>query len=198
MSDHTKQMVFGLDLGDKRTQGFGLDRESKEITEFAIPTTRSGIRRIFSGRARARVALETGTHSPWVAQELEALGHEVIVANARQVALIHRSDNKSDRIDAERLCRLADYDPRMLHPIRHRGHASHADLAVLKARHQLVEVRTKLILHVQGMTKSFGERLKGSSAPTFARQVKDRIPKQLAPALAPILEILESLTETGV
>jgi hypothetical protein len=39
-----------------------------------------------------RVALETGTHSAWVSQLLEGLGHEVIVANAGQIPAITGSD----------------------------------------------------------------------------------------------------------
>ncbi len=39
---------------------------------------------------RSRIALETGTHSPWVSRLLSELGHEVIVAHARNVRLIER------------------------------------------------------------------------------------------------------------
>jgi hypothetical protein len=37
---------------------------------------------------RSRIALETGMHSPWGGRLLSELGHEVIVAHARNVRLI--------------------------------------------------------------------------------------------------------------
>ena len=69
----------------------------------------------------SRVALEVGTHSPWVSRQLAAMGHEVIVANPQKVRLITQSVKKNDRMDAEQLARLARVDPKLLSPIRHRG-----------------------------------------------------------------------------
>ena len=42
---------------------------------------------------------------------LQSLGHEVIVANPRQVKLITESSRKDDRLDAQTLARLARIDP---------------------------------------------------------------------------------------
>jgi len=70
---------------------------------------------------RSRVALETGTHSPWVSRLLQALGHEVIVAHARNVRLIGESRRKDDRIDARTLARLARVDPQLLSTVQHRS-----------------------------------------------------------------------------
>jgi hypothetical protein len=33
---------------------------------------------------RSRIALEIGTHAPWISRLLGELGHEVIVTNARK------------------------------------------------------------------------------------------------------------------
>ncbi len=55
----------------------------------------------FGARPRCRIAVEVGTHSPWVSRLLSSLGYEVIVANARQVKLISQSSRKDlDRLDA--------------------------------------------------------------------------------------------------
>jgi hypothetical protein len=55
---------------------------------------------------RSRIALETGMHSPWVSRAVSGLGHEVIVAHARNVRLIGESRKKDDRLDSQR-----DFDP---------------------------------------------------------------------------------------
>jgi len=101
-----------------------------------------------------------------VSRHLKAMGHEVIVANPRRTRLIAESSNKQDRLDAETLARLARVDPKMLFPIRHRGEAAQADLAMIRARAALVEARTRLINTARGLTKSFGERLRHATPDT--------------------------------
>jgi transposase len=60
---------------------------------------------------RTRIAIEVGTHSRWVSRLLQEFGHEVFVANPRQVKLITDSSRKDDRLDAPALPRLARIDP---------------------------------------------------------------------------------------
>jgi transposase len=68
-----------------------------------------------------RIAIEAGTHSPWVSRVLEECGHEVLVANARKLRLIYANKRKTDEIDVENLARLARVDPKHLYPLEHRG-----------------------------------------------------------------------------
>jgi len=110
---------------------------------------------------RCRIALETGMHSPWVSRLLSELGHEVIVAHARNVRLIGESRKKDDRLDARTLARLARIDPQLLCPVKHRSAKAQADLTVIRARAGLVRSRTALINTARGLTKSYGERLRG-------------------------------------
>jgi transposase len=55
---------------------------------------------------------------------LSGLGHEVIVAHARNVRLISESRRKDDRLDAQTLARLARIDPQLLCPVKHRSAVS--------------------------------------------------------------------------
>jgi transposase len=114
---------------------------------------------VFGGMPRSRIALETGMHSPWVSRLLSDLGHEVIVAHARNVRLIGESRKKDDRLDARTLARLARIDPQLLCPVKHRSAKAQADLTVIRARAGLVRSRTALINTARGLTKSYGERL---------------------------------------
>jgi transposase len=63
-----------------------------------------------------RIAIEVGTHSPWVSRLLEERGHQVLVANARKLRLIYQNKRKTDKIDAQNLARLARLDPKLLWP----------------------------------------------------------------------------------
>jgi len=140
-----QKLTVGLDLGDHWSRYCILDEAGEKVSEDKLPTTKTGLKAIFQKMASSRIALEVGTHSPWVSQHLAAMGHEVIVANARKVKLITQSVKKNDRIDAEQLARLARVDPQLLSPIQHRGEKGQADLAVIRGRMGLVDVRTELI-----------------------------------------------------
>src|SRR4029453_4645476 len=126
------------------------DTESGEIMEEGrLPTTPEALRRRFSSELQPlRVAIEAGTHSPWVSRVLEECGHEVLVANARKIRLIYANKRKTDEIDAENLARLARLDPKLLYPLKHRGQEGQAHLAIIRSRQALVSCRTQLVNHV--------------------------------------------------
>jgi transposase len=103
--------------------------------------------------------LETGMHSPRVSRLLSELGHEVIVAQARNVRLLGESRKKDDRLDAQTLARLARIDPQLLCPVGHRSTKAQSDLTVIRARAGLVRARTALVNTARELAKSYGERL---------------------------------------
>jgi len=72
------------------------------IEEGRLRTTPEALRRRFSSERPLRIAIETGTHSPWVSRLLEECGHEVLVANARKLRLIYANKRKTDEVDALR------------------------------------------------------------------------------------------------
>ena len=150
------QLTIGLDLGDRTSHYCILNEAGEVILENKLPTTPKGIEEVFSRIPRSRIALETGTHSPWVSRQLTQLGHEVIVAHARNVRLIGESSRKDDRLDARTLARLARIDPGLLGPVRHRSAKAQIHLTVIRARAALVSARTALVNAARGLTKSYG------------------------------------------
>ncbi|MGH7631146.1 MAG: IS110 family transposase [Gemmatimonadales bacterium] len=189
------KLTIGLDLGDRSTEFCALDVQGRVLATERLRTTPAALERYFAGQPCARIVLEVGTHSPWVSRLLQRSGHEVLVANARQLRLIYGSDRKSDRVDAETLARLGRLDPALLKPIRHRGAEAQADLAQLRARDALVRTRTLLINHVRGAVKAWGARLPASSAPAFAIKAAAGVPPELRGALGPLLELIATLTQ---
>src|ERR687898_3074775 len=138
MSDASKDrpnMTAGLDLGDRYSYLCLIDTDSGEVVkEGRLRTTPEALRRRFASEPSLRIAMETGTHSPWVSRLLEECGHEVLVANARKLRLIYANKRKTDEIDAENLARLARLDPKLLYPVRHRGEVGQAHLALIRSR----------------------------------------------------------------
>jgi transposase len=186
--------TIGLDLGDRSSQYCELDGDGKVCQRGSVATTRKAIRQQFGSVARSRVALEVGTHSRWVSQVLEECGHEVIVANPRQVGLISGSSRKNDRVDAETLARLGRVDPQLLRPVRHRSERAQEHLRVIRVRAELVEVRTALVNAVRGLAKSAGERVAKCDADQLGGK-QLHLPETLGNTLRPLVEEVESLTE---
>ena len=187
------KLTVGIDLGDQNSAYCVLDAEGDVLSEGTLRTSEKGFAQQFESMSPCRIALETGTHSPWVSRLLQKYGHDVIVANARQVRVIYESDRKSDSVDARTLARLARIDKDLLHPIRHRSEKAQADLAMLRARDALVQVRTKLMNCVRGMVKSVGGRLPGASGECFAKRVREHVPTAIKDALTPLLDQIEQL-----
>jgi transposase len=187
------QLTIGLDLGDRFSCYCVLDEAGEIILEQKLPTTPEGMRRALEKMPRSRIALETGTHSPWVSRLLKQLGHEVIVAHARNVRLIGDSRRKDDRIDARTLARLARIDPQLLSPVRHRSAKAQIHLTVIRARAGLVSARTALVNTARGLAKSHGERLRKCGTQQVSREMAAGLSAELRTVLEPLLEEVEAL-----
>ncbi len=172
-------LTIGLDLGDRSSYYCVLDEASKVIQEANVGTNKKAMAMVFGSMGRCRIGMEVGTHSPWVSRLLLALGHEVVVANPRQVKLISTSSRKDDRVDAQTLARLARVDPQLLRPIQHRSAKAQGDLMVIRVRAALVEARTGLINTARGLAKSLGERLPICDSDQMGVEQTESLPTQL-------------------
>ena len=187
-------ITVGMDLGDKNHRVCMLDSKGNVIDIETISNTDKAIRKKFGDLKPCTVAIEAGTHSPWISRVLEEIGHKVLVGNPRKLRAIWTSDNKHDDRDSVMLARIARFDPELLYPIRHRGQQAQSDLAVIKARDSLIKTRRALISHCRGTVKSFGERISKCSAESFHRRLGKEMPEALNDALSPVMETIEVLT----
>ena len=190
-----QKLTIGLDLGDRSSWYCVLDETGELLLEQRLSTSPKAMREVFGGMPRSRIALETGTHSPWISRLLSELGHEVIVAHARNVRLIGESRKKDDRLDAQTLARLARIDPQLLCPVKHRSAQAQADLTVIRARAGLVRARTALVNTARGLAKSYGERLRGCNVRNLNPEKAEGLSPELRGALEPLLTALASLSE---
>jgi len=78
-------LTIGLDLGDRNSWYCVLDETGHIQLEQRVRTSAKALQEVFGAMPRSRIALEIGTHSPWISRLLTELGHEVIVANARKI-----------------------------------------------------------------------------------------------------------------
>jgi transposase len=182
-----------VDLGDRWSRYCVLNEVGDIVLERKLTTTPEAIKQVFGRMPRSRIALETGAHSPWVSRLLTALGHEVIVAHARNVRLIAESRRKDDRMDARTLARLARVDPQLLSPVQHRSAQAQIHLTQIRARAELVRARTALVNSARGLVKSYGERLAKCGTQQVGQEIAKGLSPELREALEPLLREVESL-----
>lgn len=193
MKKHNRVYV-GCDLGDRYSEIAVLDEQGAVLERTRVKTTRPALERYLRGHERARVVLEVSTQTRWVADLVERIGHEVVIANARQVHLISRRRHKTDKSDAILLARLGRVDLELLAPVKLRSRKAQVDLAVIRSRDVLVCTRTKLLNHLRGAMKQYGILMKrASSFGSVLKSGRAAIPAELAPALAPVVATLEIL-----
>lgn len=186
--------IVGVDLGDKVSHVCELDLGTGCLEHWRVSMSPASVRRAFAKVEARRIVMEVGGQSRWFSKLLEELGFEVIVADARRIALITKSLSKNDRNDAELLARLGASDLELLRPIHHRGDRAQCDLSVIKARDTLVRTRTRLVVTIRGTLKQMGIRLGGWTPRGFVKRAREQMPQDLRAALVPLLEVIDDLT----
>lgn len=188
--------TIGMDLGDRKNHICILDDQGKVIRTDSISNTRTGIAKFFGKHKGALVAIETGTHSPWISRQLKELGCEALVGNTRKLRAIWDTDNKNDVRDAEMLARIARLDPGLLHPVEHRSEQAQTDLEIIKARSVLKRSRVEIINHIRGTVKSMGYRLPSCGPAAFYYKGWEHLPDQLKEPMRPLFDCLEEVSES--
>jgi transposase len=193
--DPGQRLTVGIDLGDRASCWCALNPEGEVMARGQVVSEKQPLKVLFGQIPPSLIAIEVGSHSPWVSRTLKELGHEVVVANARQVKVISQSNKKNDKRDAEFLARLVRVDRKLLAPIQHRGEMAQADLIAVRMRAQFVELRTQAINAVRGSVKAVGERLATCDADSLNRKHAAELPGTIRPYVEQMLEVIETLTE---
>jgi len=187
---------IGIDVHQRDSQVCIVSPRGAVQLERRVRTSRERLTALLGERPPARILLEASTDSEWVAQALEALGHDVIVADPNFAAMYATRSRrvKTDRRDARTLaeaCRLGAYRP------AHRTSAAQrAVRAELTVRDALVRTRTRAINVLRAVLRREGVRVPSGRAATFARRV-EAVPlaPDLQAVIAPLLAVLASLNQ---
>jgi transposase len=184
---------IGIDL-HKTSSQICILSEDGELTERRIKSTKACFAEVFAQRPQARILVEASTESEWVACHLEALGHEVIVADPNFAPMYATRDKKikTDKRDARALCeacRLGAY--RLAHRTSERQRKIRAQLLV---RSTLVRTRSKYISLIDTLARREGCRIAtGGSNNFIARVEAANLPEHVMAASAPLFESLRIL-----
>src|SRR5258705_4933626 len=88
------KLTIGVDLGDRWSCYCVLDEAGEILLEQKVPTTPEAMKQTFGKIPRSLIALETGTHSPWVSRLLTELGHESDRGARTKGAMDHQEQSK--------------------------------------------------------------------------------------------------------
>lgn len=187
---------LGVDLGDRKHQVCVTDKDGTILEEFPITNTRESLRKLATEHPKAKVAIEVGTHSPWISRLLKAEGMEVVVANSRKLRVIYQNERKCDELDARMLAKLLRADPDLLSPIQHGSEQAQKDLIAVKMRDSLVRQRVHIIASIRGVLKSTGLRIPTCSTVCFHKVAEEFLAEHadLLSAIQPALDSLGYLT----
>lgn len=186
--------VIGIDVSDQQSQVCILDSAGRVVGEHKVKTTPAAFGVFFATYAGCRVALEVGAHSHWMSELLSGVGCSPLVANARRLGVITKSQRKNDRNDAKMLAELLRAAPHLLQPVEPRSQDVMEARCLLKARDALVRTRTNLVNAARGLVKPFGIRLPKCSTPSFAKKAAPHITDFLQEAVEPLLGTIALLT----
>jgi transposase len=185
-------MDYGaIDLHKTQSQIRIVPSTGKVIDE-RIATTRDRFTSVFWGRPRMRILIEASTESEWVAQHLEQLGHEVIVADPNYSAMYgHRSRRiKTDRRDVAALaeaCQQGTY--RLAH---RRSERQHQVQCRLNVRKEVTQARTRAISVARAITRGAGLRIPSGNTETFlARLMSLELSSSMKTTLSPLRSLIE-------
>ena len=192
------QTTIGVDLGDTKHHYCVLDQAGKSLAEGTLFNTKEALSELAARYPGARVAIEVGTHSPWISDHLVREGCEVFVANARKLRAVYENERKCDALDARMLAKIARLDPDLLSPVTHISQEAMADRLVLGNRDRLVEHRTALVQSVRFSLKSLGLRVASCSAPVFPRRVRETLAGHgtLLAGIEPVLTVVAAMNSS--
>jgi len=196
MKNEIPAITVGVDLGDKKHAICVIDASGEIIEQRTITNHRESLRRLSKKYPGARIAMEVGSHSPWISRFLKGFKHEVLVANSRKLRAIYTNDRKSDERDAMMLAKLARLDPSLLYPIEHGSERSQRDLLQVKLRDNLVRQRVAIISSVRFTLKSIGLRLASPNTECFAKRARLLLRKEgeLLAMIEPSLRVIDELS----
>jgi transposase len=191
----TNVRTIGLDLGDTTSTLCEVDAGGKILSRETISTSRSALTARFKPVSPVRIVLEACGQSNWITKLLRSFGHEVHVANPRQLKVISASVKKTDRNDAHLLARIGRADLGLLRPTHVRGQVSIEVRTVLNARRNLVQIRTRLINSVRASAKGFGQKLATCGSDKFVDMAKISLAAGLKALIQPQLDTLAFLQQ---
>ena len=190
-------MEYGaIDLHMKKSQVRIVREDGSVVWTGRIDTRREAFAKVFRPRPRMRILLESSTESEWVAQTLEALGHEVVVADPNY-APMYGTRNRRVKTDDRDVTAMGDANRLGVFRRAHRVSPTQRQVRrELTVRKHLVRMRSGTISLLRALLRQEGLRLpSGSAERLLTRLASVTIPAALEAVIAPLRSLIGELNE---
>jgi transposase len=188
-------MEYGaIDLHTKECQIRIVADDGQVLVDRRITTARDRLTAVFGSRPPLRILIEASTESEWVAQHLERLHHQVVVADPNYTPMYGARTRriKTDRRDVAALveaCRLGIY-----HPAHRRSAPQRLAQDDLNVRAELVQARVRAMALARTITRAAGYRMRSGASESFlTRLAALDLPTAMADTLAPLHQVIDVL-----
>jgi len=180
----------GIDLASQASAVCVLNEQGGILREQMVATEEGDLQTALDGLGRLRCVVEAAPLAEWVAQMLEELGHEVIVIDPRRAKAVIQTKNKTDKLDARNLAKLAQTG--WYTAVHRKSPAARLQRTHLQARQGLVTTAKAQASRIRGLLRAHGIKVGKVSAGQFVARVHTLI-AQHAPVLGPILAPLVTI-----
>lgn len=173
------QLYVGLDVSQRKTAVCVINGEGQRVWQGVSKSTPQGIAYLIRTKASnaVRIGMETGLLSVWLWHQLRGLGFPVVCLHARHTAAaLSMQVNKTDTNDAFGLAQIVRSG--WYRQVEVKSLDSHRIRLLLRARSQLVVVRTRLYNQIRGLLKTFGVVLGPGKGATFEDLVRKSMPEE--------------------
>ena len=189
--------TVGLDIGDKYIHLHELTPFGEVLEQARFKNDPKKLELFFKDRDPCRIVLEVGSQSRWITLQLRSYGHDVLMADPRQLKLISGSLFKNDKRDAEMLALLGTQTAHLIKTVEVREDKHQHALTMVRARAAAVEARTKLVNTIRGLLKPYAEKIpKEGRSRAFVEHARENVEQEFAIMLEPLLQSVEQLNKS--
>ena len=175
----------GIDLASEASAVCIVNEQGTRVREQMVATEGRELGKALTGLGRLRCVVEAAPLAAWVAQQLETQGHEVILIDPRRAKAVIQTKNKTDKLDARNLAKLAQVG--WYTAVHRKTPAARLQRTHLQARNGLVE--TAQAARIRGLLRAHGVKVGAVSAGQFVATVQALVAEHV-PALTTALEPL--------
>lgn len=186
----------GIDLACKTSAICVTDEQDVRLQELEIPTDADSFRSTFARYQGEpiKVVLEVSPLAEWAAREIETLGFEAIVIDARKAKALIKTKRKTDKIDARKLAKMARTG--WYSEVHRKSEQARYFRTLLQARAGVGKNTRALNARIRGLLRSHGIKVGGVSNGRFVEHVEHLI-EQRNPVLRAIIGPLLTLWVAG-
>ena len=177
----------GIDVANLTSAVCVVDGQGKVLRQVSIRTETADLAGALAGLGRLRVMIEAAPLAEWVANEVEAAGHEAVLVDARAAKHLVRSAKKTDARDAHTLAQMGRSG---WYTAVHRKSASARLLrSRLQGRQALLRTAKASAASIRGLLRAHGIRVGRVAEGAFAARVRQLVGE----AVAELGETIEAL-----